>query len=302
MCIPLSLFQNPYEVGNLYKSLSINPKMNICKFELFCPACSQFFFNCKNRWLSLFIVHARGRDVKSQGEEETKGEWRGEMDRGEDRDLLSSAVFDGSHDRLHNKRLMANDSKRKRDGKRWRRGRGGGGFTSIQALSAVQVSCSGGTTRQQDCLSSGAPDTQFHQQESQCETWRDDLNAPILLPKSQTLTGRHLYKSASPCRSDKSVSDLCLAICHHCNVMNHSCLFRQYTDFITRKHKPTITNTTNKKINLKYIHRSKCFCINLTLLHYSVLVSVILLHDLLTFDLPAQKNWRCFSAELYLSV
>lgn len=127
MCIPLSSFQNPYEVGNLYKSLSINPKMNICKFELFCPACSQFFFNCKNRWLSLFIVHARGRDVKSQGEEETKGEWRGEMDRGEDRDLLSSAVFDGSHDRLHNKRLMANDSKRKRDGKRWRRGREGGG-------------------------------------------------------------------------------------------------------------------------------------------------------------------------------
>lgn len=89
------------------------------------------------------------------------------MDRGEDRDLLSSAVFDGSHDRLHNKRLMANDSKRKRDGKRWGRGRG---FTSIQALSAVQVSCSGGTTRQQDCLSSGAPDTQFHQQESQHET------------------------------------------------------------------------------------------------------------------------------------
>lgn len=125
MCIPLSSFQNQYKVGNLYKSLFINPKINICNFELFCPACSQFFFNCKNRWLSLFIVHARGRDVKSQGEEETKGEWRGEMDRGEDRDLLSSAVFDGSHDRLHNKRLMANDSKRKRDGKRWGRGRGG---------------------------------------------------------------------------------------------------------------------------------------------------------------------------------
>lgn len=93
------------------------------------------------------------------------------------------------------------------------------------------------------------------------------------------------------------MSDL---ICHHRNVMNNSCLFRQYTDFITRKHKPTITNTTNKKINLKYIYR--ILCINLTLLHYSVLVSVILLHDLLTFDLPAKKNWRCFSAELYLCI
>lgn len=41
MCISLSLFQNQYKVGNLYKSLFINPKINICNFELFCPACSQ---------------------------------------------------------------------------------------------------------------------------------------------------------------------------------------------------------------------------------------------------------------------
>lgn len=52
------------------------------------------------------------------------------MDRGEDRDLLSSGVFDGSHHRLYNKRLMANDSKRKRDGKK--RGRVGvGGFWGV---------------------------------------------------------------------------------------------------------------------------------------------------------------------------
>lgn len=40
------------------------------------------------------------------------------MDRGEDRDLLSSGIFDGSHDRLYNKRLMANDSSRKRQRER----------------------------------------------------------------------------------------------------------------------------------------------------------------------------------------
>lgn len=110
------------------------------------PVSSQFFFNCKNRWLSLFIVLARGGTWNHRGKEETKAEWWGEMDRGEERDLLSSVVFDGSHDRLCNKRLMANDSKRKRGGKKW----GGGwrrrwGLTSIQTLSAVQVSCSGGT-------------------------------------------------------------------------------------------------------------------------------------------------------------
>lgn len=66
--------------------------------------------------------------------EETKAEWCGEMDRGEERDLLSSGVFDGSHHRLYNKRVMANDSKRKRDGKKWgtteRVGEGGAHFHS----------------------------------------------------------------------------------------------------------------------------------------------------------------------------
>lgn len=37
------------------------------------------------------------------------------MDRGEDRDLLSSGFFDGSHDHLYNKRLMANDSNTDRE-------------------------------------------------------------------------------------------------------------------------------------------------------------------------------------------
>lgn len=44
------------------------------------------------------------------------------MDRGEDRDLLSSGFFDGSHDRLYNKRLIANDSNKKREGERGREG------------------------------------------------------------------------------------------------------------------------------------------------------------------------------------
>lgn len=40
------------------------------------------------------------------------------MDRGEDRDFLSSGFFDGSHDRLYNKRLIAIDSNRKRERER----------------------------------------------------------------------------------------------------------------------------------------------------------------------------------------
>lgn len=35
------------------------------------------------------------------------------MDRGGDRDLLSSGFFDGGHDHLYNKRMTANDSSRK---------------------------------------------------------------------------------------------------------------------------------------------------------------------------------------------
>lgn len=83
------------------------------------------------------------------------------MNRGEDRDLLSSGFFDGSHDRLYNKRLIANDSNKKREGERGREG--GRDITSIQTHSAIQVSCS----RDQDnktCLSSEAPDRQIHKQ------------------------------------------------------------------------------------------------------------------------------------------
>ncbi len=47
------------------------------------------------------------------------------MDRGEDRDLLSSGFFDGSHDHLYNKRLIANDSNRKRERERGREREGG---------------------------------------------------------------------------------------------------------------------------------------------------------------------------------
>lgn len=36
------------------------------------------------------------------------------MDRGEDRDLLSSGFFDSSHDHLYNKRMMGNKSKNNR--------------------------------------------------------------------------------------------------------------------------------------------------------------------------------------------
>lgn len=96
-----------------------------------------------------------GRDVKSQREGETKREGWGEMDRGEDRDFLSSGFFDGSHGCLYNKRLIANDSNRKK--------KGGGGITSIQMHSAIQVSCSGDQGNKTR-LSSETPDRRFHNQ------------------------------------------------------------------------------------------------------------------------------------------
>lgn len=66
-------------------------------------------------------------------------EGSGKMDRGEDRDLLSSGFFDGNNDRLHNKRLMANDSSRKGEGE-WMREEGD--ITPFQVHSVIQVSCS----------------------------------------------------------------------------------------------------------------------------------------------------------------
>lgn len=54
--------------------------------------------------------------MKSERVGERKREGSGKMDRGEDRDFLSSGFFDGNNDRLHNKRLMANNgSKRERE-------------------------------------------------------------------------------------------------------------------------------------------------------------------------------------------
>lgn len=72
-----------------------------------------------------------GRDMKSQREGETKRVGWGETDRGEDRDVLSSGFFDGSHGCLYNKRLIANDSNRKK--------KGGGGITSIQMHSVCHL-------------------------------------------------------------------------------------------------------------------------------------------------------------------
>lgn len=68
---------------------------------------------CKNRWLTMFIVQMRGGMWNHRQRRRKKGGW-GKMDRGEDRDLLSSGFFDGTHDRPYNKRIMANDSRRKR--------------------------------------------------------------------------------------------------------------------------------------------------------------------------------------------
>lgn len=73
------------------------------------------------------------------------------MDRGEDRGLLSSGFFDGSHDHLYYKRMIANDSSRKRATERERVSEGGGDITSIQLHSAIQVSCS--TDQDKTCLS-----------------------------------------------------------------------------------------------------------------------------------------------------
>lgn len=82
------------------------------------------------------------------------------MDRGEDRDFLSSGFFDGSHGCLYNKRLIANDSNRK---KVVVVVVGLGGVTSIQMHSAIQVSCSGDQDNKTH-LSSETPDRQFHKQ------------------------------------------------------------------------------------------------------------------------------------------
>lgn len=68
--------------------------------------------------------------MKSERGGETKREGSGEMDRGEDRDLLSSGFFDGNNDHLHNKRLIANDSSRKRE-REWAREEGD--ITPIQS-------------------------------------------------------------------------------------------------------------------------------------------------------------------------
>lgn len=61
------------------------------------------------------------------------------MDRGEDRDLLSSGFFYGNNNRLHNKRLMSDDGGRKGEGE-WVREEGD--ITPIQVCSVIQVSCS----------------------------------------------------------------------------------------------------------------------------------------------------------------
>lgn len=96
-----------------------------------CPAGITWFWK---RWFLRTggSVHCsdEGRHVKSERVGETKREGSGEMDTGEDRDLLSSGFFDGNNDRLHNKRLIANDSSRKREGE-WVREEGD--ITPIQS-------------------------------------------------------------------------------------------------------------------------------------------------------------------------
>lgn len=76
--------------------------------------------------------------MKSERVGERKREGSGKMDRGEDRDLLSSGFFDGNNDRLHNKRLMANNGSKREE--EWVREEGD--ITPIQVHSLIQVSCS----------------------------------------------------------------------------------------------------------------------------------------------------------------
>lgn len=130
-----------------------------------------------------------GRDVKSQREGETKRKGWGEMDRGGDRDLLSSGFFDGSHDHLYNKRLIANDSNKKRE---WERGREGGrDITSIQTHSAIQVSCSGDQDNK-TCLSSEAQTDKFTNKITawNLKEWFEPSDSPS---QKLNLTDRNLY-------------------------------------------------------------------------------------------------------------
>lgn len=91
------------------------------------------------------------------------------MDRGEDRDLLSSGFFDGSHDRLYNKRLMANDSYRKRE-----RECEGEIFLHSDAFRCIKVSCSANQDNKTSLSSESLQTTS--QTKSQHEFKRRDLS------------------------------------------------------------------------------------------------------------------------------
>lgn len=125
----------------------------------------------------------KGRDVKSQREGETKREGWGEMDRGEDRDLLSSGIFDGSPDHLYNKRLIANDSNRKRDRERGRE-RGERYYFHSDAFSHTGVMFH--RPRQQDSSVIWIPRQTTSQTKSQYETLR--VTWSLSQSPSQSLT------------------------------------------------------------------------------------------------------------------
>lgn len=89
------------------------------------------------------------------------------MDRGEDRDLLSSGFFDASHDRLDNKRHSQRQQQKEIEGE------GGRDITSIQMHSAVQVSCSA-DQHNKPRLSSESPGRQLHKQNHSMKFERRD--------------------------------------------------------------------------------------------------------------------------------
>lgn len=253
--------------------------------EIHVRSAVNFSWTVKNRCPPLFIVHARGGMWNHRGKEETKAEWWGEMDRGEDRDLLSSGVFDGSHDRLYNKSLMGNDSKRKRDGKKRGRTEGGAHFHS-DAFGRTGVMF--GRDRDNKIVCHLEPQTHNSTDENH------SLRLAEMIWTVRFFDGKvkadTFYNSTSPCGFRQ------ISVWFVSSLLSSMSPIRAVdSDAIQTS---LIGNTNNWQHN-QYENWQKMF------LHKRNLVTFLSFATCNTFtdNLPAsQQSWKCFSAEPYLCV
>lgn len=75
MCISLSLFQNQYKVGNLYKSLFINPKINVCNFSVLLVVNFSLIVKTGGCLCSLF-TQGEGCEITGGGGDKGRVVWR----------------------------------------------------------------------------------------------------------------------------------------------------------------------------------------------------------------------------------